>query len=188
MRNPPFSRSFPKNHAKCIVSRLLCEKTICNGPFLVIFLQNTRAMEHCAFALLHFSWFFGNSHAQCSIADCFLGKHARNAPFLMVFPESTRAIDHCRLFFRKADEKWSISRDFFRKQTCNGSLRVIFSERTREMEHFSFALQDSRNKRKLLTAFTLFQTADYASARKAAGRHRTPATLGVFRRSYDLTC
>ena len=37
------------------------------------------------------------------------------------------------------------------------------------MEHFSFALQDSRKKRKLLNAFTLFQTADYASARSTAG-------------------
>ena len=142
-----------------------------------------------------FSCAFRKNNLQWFIARDFSTKQTRNAPlqicfapFLMVFPESTRAIDHCRWFFRKADEKWSIARDFFRKRARNRSLRVIFSERTREMEHFSFALQDSRNKRKLLNAFTLFQTADYASARKAAGRHRTPATLGVFRRSYDLTC
>src|SRR2546428_890749 len=176
-RSQCFPRSFPKDHAKCTVSRLLSEKTICNGSLRVIFLQSKRAMLHCKSALLHFSWFFGNSHAQCSIANCFLGKHARNAPFLMVFPESTRAIDHCRWFFRKADEKWSIARDFFRKRARNRSLRVIFSERTREMEHCAFALQDSRNKRKLLNAFTLFQTANYASARKAAGTRMPPAPL-----------
>src|SRR3989442_14423318 len=158
-----FSCAFRKNNLQWFIARNFSTKQTRNAPLQICFAP--------------FPWFSGNSRAQCSIADCFLGKHARNAPFLMVFPESTRAIDHCRWFFRKAHEKWSISRDFFRKQTCNGSLRVIFSERTREMEHFSFALQDSRNKRKLLTAFTLFQTADYASARKAAGTRMPPAPL-----------
>ena len=145
-------------------------------------------MLHCKSALLHFSWFFGNSREKCSIADCFLGKHARNAPFLMVFPERTRAIDHCRWFFRKADEKWSISRDFFRKQTCNGSLRVIFSERTREMEHFSFALQDSRKKCKLLNAFTPFPDRRLRQREKSSRQASNACDIRGFRRSYDLTC
>src|SRR2546428_1911202 len=99
-RSQCFPRSFPKDHAKCTVSRLLSEKTICNGSLRVIFLQSKRAMLHCKSALLHF-------HGFPEI-------HTRNAPLRIVFWESTRAMLHFSWFFQKARAQCSISHGFSR--------------------------------------------------------------------------
>src|SRR2546427_7974942 len=87
-RSQRFSRSFSSDHAKCTVSRVLSEKTICNGSLRAIFLQSKRAMLHCKSALLHCRWFFRKARAQCSISHGFSRKHTRNRSLQMVFPKS----------------------------------------------------------------------------------------------------